>query len=136
MALRALAAHRLRSFLTVLGIVIGNAAVIAMVGVGQAAQRYTAEQLASLGTHVLFVVPGREDARRRGIEPPATLTWEDAQAIAAQVPTVRWVAAQINESALASYGNRTTPTAVTGTVPDFFRVQSFDLQQGRFFHEL
>ncbi|MCS7030019.1 MAG: ABC transporter permease [Gloeomargarita sp. SKYG116] len=136
MALRTLAAHRLRSFLTVLGIVIGNAAVIAMVGVGQAAQRYTAEQLASLGTNVLFVVPGREDARRRGIEPPATLTWEDAQAIAAQVPTVRWVAAQINESALASYGNRTTPTAVTGTVPDFFRVQSFDLQQGRFFHEL
>lgn len=136
MATRTLVAHRLRSFLTVLGIVIGNAAVIAMVGVGQAAQRYTAEQLASLGTNVLFVVPGREDARRRGIEPPATLTWEDAQAIATQVPTVRWVAPQINDSTLASFGNRTTPTTLIGTVPDFFRVQDFALQQGRFFQEL
>ena len=135
MAARTLTANRLRSLLTVLGIVIGNAAVIVMVGVGQAAQRYTQEQLASLGTHVLFVVPGREDARRRGVEPPATLTWEDAQAIARQVPAVRWVAAQISDSFLATYGNRTTRTTVTGADPDFFRVQRFDLAQGRLFTE-
>ncbi|WP_448381568.1 ABC transporter permease [Gloeomargarita sp.] len=136
MAARTLVAHRLRSLLTVLGMVIGNAAVIVMVGVGQAAQRYTQDQFASLGTHVLFVVPGREDARRRGIEPPATLTWEDAQAIAQQVPAVRWVAAQISDSVVATYASRTTRTNVTGTEPDFFRVQSLDLAQGRLFTEL
>ena len=136
MATRTLAANRLRSFLTVLGIVIGNAAVIAMVGLGQAAQRYTQGQFASLGTNVLFVVPGREDARRRGIQPPATLTWEDAQAIATQVPAARWVAAQISDNFLATYGSRTTRTNVTGTEADFFRVQSFDLAAGRFFNEL
>ncbi len=136
MATRTLAANRLRSLLTVLGIVIGNAAVIAMVGLGQAVQRYTEGQFTSLGTNVLFVVPGREDARRRGIEPPATLTWEDAQAIATQVPAARWVAAQISDNFLATYGSRTTRTNVTGTEPDFLRVQSFDLAAGRFFNEL
>lgn len=66
MALNTLRANRLRSLLTMLGIVIGNASVITLVGVGRGAQNLAEEQLSNLGANVLFVVPGNNDARRRG----------------------------------------------------------------------
>ena len=82
MALGALGANRLRSLLTMLGIVIGNASVITLVGVGQGAQNLAKDQLSSLGANVLFVVPGNNDTRRRGISNPKTLVLADAEAIA------------------------------------------------------
>ena len=94
MALGALGANRLRSLLTMLGIVIGNASVITLVGVGQGAQNLAKDQLSSLGANVLFVVPGNNDTRRRGISNPKTLVLADAEAIAEQVPSVAKVAPQ------------------------------------------
>ena len=88
MALSTLQANRLRSLLTMLGIVIGNASVITLVGVGQGAQNLAAGQLSTLGANVLFIVPGRNDTRRQGIDTPKTLVLEDAEAIAEQVPSV------------------------------------------------
>ena len=70
MALHTLRANRLRSLLTMLGIVIGNASVITLVGVGRGAQNLAANQLSNLGANVLFVVPGNNDTRRQGIETP------------------------------------------------------------------
>ena len=73
MALNTLKANRLRSLLTMLGIVIGNASVITLVGVGKGAQNLAEGQLNTLGANVLFVVPGNNDSRRQGIDFPKTL---------------------------------------------------------------
>jgi putative ABC transport system permease protein len=136
MASNTLLANKLRSSLTMLGIVIGNASVIGMVGLGQGAQKLAAEQFESLGPNVLFVVPGSEDERRTSFDLPKTLVWEDAEAIAEQVPTVKEVAPQINLNQLITYGNRNTNKLVIGTTPEFLTVRSFDVAQGRFINQI
>ena len=80
MALATLRSNRLRSLLTMLGIVIGNASVITLVGVGRGAQNLAEGQLNTLGANVLFVVPGNNDSRRQGIDFPKTLVLEDLNA--------------------------------------------------------
>ena len=132
MALSTLNTNRLRSFLTMLGIVIGNASVITLVGVGKGAQNLAEGQLSSLGANVLFVVPGRNDTRRQGIESPKTLVLEDAKAIEEQVPTVRRVAPQITLSEVVQSGSLTASTTVTGVTPEFLTVRSYEVAQGRF----
>lgn len=135
MAVKTLTANKLRSALTMLGIVIGNASVITMVGVGQGAQRYASEQFESLGPNVLFVIPGSDEARNRTIDIPRTLTLEDAEAIASQVPTVNAVAPQLQTQQLLTYSNKRSNSLVVGTTPDFLPVRDFDVAQGRFFTE-
>jgi putative ABC transport system permease protein len=133
MALTTLTSNRLRSLLTMLGIVIGNASVITLVGVGKGAQNLAEGQLSSLGANVLFVVPGRNDTRRQGIESPKTLVLEDAKAIEEQVPTVRRVAPQITLAEVVQSGSLTASVTVTGVTPAFLPVRSFEMAQGRFF---
>jgi len=133
MALTTLTSTRFRSFLTMLGIVIGNASVITLVGVGKGAQNLAEGQLSSLGANVLFVVPGRNDTRRQGIESPKTLVLEDAKAIEEQVPTVRRVAPQITLAEVVQSGSLTASVTVTGVTPAFLPVRSFEMAQGRFF---
>ncbi len=133
MALSTLQANRLRSLLTMLGIVIGNASVITLVGVGRGAQNLAEGQLSNLGANVLFVVPGNNDTRRQGIDFPKTLVLEDALAIAEQVPSVRRVAPQISLSEVVQAGGLTSSTSVNGVTPDFLPVRQFDLRDGRFF---
>ena len=136
MATTTLVANKLRSGLTMLGIIIGSASVITMVGVGQGAQRYASEQFESLGPNVLFVVPGSEEAQRSSFDIPKTLVLEDAKAIAAQVPSVNAVAPQINTQQLVTYRNKNDNPILTGTTPEFLTVRDFDLAKGRFFTEL
>ena len=81
MALSTLRSNRLRSLLTMLGIVIGNASVITLVWVGRGAQNLAEGQLSNLGANVLFVVPGNNDTPRQGIDLPKNLVLEDALAI-------------------------------------------------------
>ncbi|MEY2645247.1 MAG: hypothetical protein RLZZ611_1896 [Cyanobacteriota bacterium] len=132
MALNTLRANRLRSLLTMLGIVIGNASVITLVGVGKGAQNLAEGQLNTLGANVLFVVPGNNDSRRQGIDFPKTLVLEDAEAIAEQVPSVRRVVPQITLSAVLQVGAKSASTTVSGVTPDFISVRRFDVAQGRF----
>lgn len=132
MALTTLSTNRLRSLLTMLGIVIGNASVITLVGVGKGAQKLAEGQLSSLGANVLFVVPGRNDTRRQGIESPKTLVLEDAKAILEQVPTVRRVAPQVTLSEVVQSGSLTASATVTGVTPEFLTVRNFEIAQGRF----
>lgn len=132
MATTTLVANKLRSSLTMLGIIIGNASVISMVGIGQGAQRLASEQFESLGPNVLFIVPGSQETRNTSFEVPKTLVLEDAKAIATQVPSVDKVAPQINSRLLVTYRNRNTNTAITGTAPEFLSVRSFDVAKGRF----
>ncbi|TYQ30548.1 ABC transporter permease [Pseudanabaena sp. UWO310] len=135
MAGKTLAANRLRSTLTMLGIIIGNASVILMVGVGQGAQKYASQQFQSLGTDVIFVITGTDNARRNVIAPPNRLVLADADAIATQVPTVRSVAPQINGSELAIAGNNTKRATLIGTTASYTVVRNADVSSGRFFNE-
>jgi putative ABC transport system permease protein len=136
MAVSTLTANRLRSSLTMLGMIIGNASVIAMVGVGQGAQRLAAEQFESLGPNVLFIVPGSSEAQTTTNELPKTLVLEDAEAIAAQVPSVKEVAPQVQSRELITYRSRNTYASIVGTTPEFLLVRSFDAASGRFLTDL
>jgi putative ABC transport system permease protein len=135
MALRTLQANRLRSLLTMLGIVIGNASVITLVGVGRGAQNLAESQLSTLGANVLFVVPGNNNTRREGIETPRTLVLEDARAIAEQVPSVRRVAPQISLNEVVQAGGYSASASVSGVTPEFLSVRSFEVARGRFINE-
>ncbi|MEQ9481562.1 ABC transporter permease [Coleofasciculus chthonoplastes] len=136
MASTTLMANKLRSSLTMLGIIIGNASVIAMVGIGQGAQKLASEQFEALGPNVLFVIPGSREAQQTTVDFPKTLVWEDAQAIATQVPAVAEVAPQINLRYLITYRNRNSNSLVTGTTPEFLSVRSFNVKKGRFFTDI
>ncbi len=137
MAVKTLTANKLRSSLTMLGIVIGNASVIAMVGIGEGAQRYVNDQLQTLGPNVLFIAPGNRETRELGgLEIPRTLVVADAQAIAEQVPSVVGVAPEYSTRNLVTFRNRNTNTSVVGTSEQFLQVRSFEMGQGRFISEL
>ena len=132
MALATLRANRLRSALTMLGIVIGNASVITLVGVGRGAQNLAEGQLNTLGANVLFVVPGNNDSRRQGIDFPKTLVLEDAKAIAEQVPSVKRVVPQITLNAVVQAGAKSVSATISGINPDFLTVRRFEVARGRF----
>ncbi len=136
MASTTLMANKLRSSLTMLGIIIGNASVIAMVGIGQGAQKLASEQFEALGPNVLFVIPGSREAQQTTVDFPKTLVWEDAQAIATQVPAIAEVAPQINLRYLITYRNRNSNSLVVGTTPEFLSVRSFNVEKGRFFTDI
>ncbi|PSN16803.1 ABC transporter permease [filamentous cyanobacterium CCT1] len=137
MATKTLAANRLRSTLTMLGIIIGNASVITMVGLGEGAQRFVNAQLETLGPNVLFVVPGSQETRQLGsLEIPRTLVLADAEAIAQQVPSVAAVAAESSGRQLVTFRNRNANVNVVGITPDFLTVRSFEVARGRFVSEL
>lgn len=132
MATTTLVANKLRSSLTMLGIVIGNASVIAMVGIGEGAQRLAAEEFESLGPNVIFVVPGSRETRSTRFQVPKTLVLADAQAIASQVPSVQEVAPQINFRRVVSYRGANKDVTVIGATPEFPSVRGFELAKGRF----
>ncbi|PAX53338.1 ABC transporter permease [Brunnivagina elsteri] len=136
MAGKTLLSNRLRSALTMLGIVIGNASVIAMIGVGEAGQKYVAKQLNSLGPNILFVLPGNEETQRISFEVPKNLVLADAEAIASQVPTVAGVAPELNRRQRVSFKNRNSDENIIGTTPSFLIVRDFDTTKGRFFSDI
>ncbi|NEQ46307.1 MAG: FtsX-like permease family protein [Leptolyngbya sp. SIOISBB] len=133
MAVKTLGANKLRSGLTMLGIIIGNASVIAMVAAGQAAQGFVTQQFESLGTNVLFITPG--DAQRgptAGVSRADTLTLADAAAIAAEVLAVSEVSPEKNQRLRVTQGAAETQANVIGTNPDYLTVRQITLDQGRF----
>ncbi|PZO49938.1 MAG: ABC transporter permease [Phormidesmis priestleyi] len=137
MATKTLSANKLRSSLTMLGIIIGNASVIAMIGIGEGAQKYVNGQLQSLGPNVLFIVPGNREARQLGdLEVPRTLVVADANAIATQVPSVAAVAAEKTTQGIVTYRSRNSNTTIVGTTAGFLTVRSFEVAQGRFLTDL
>jgi putative ABC transport system permease protein len=136
MATTTLVANKLRSSLTMLGIIIGNASVIAMIGIGEGAQKYIAKELESLGPNVLFVIPGSRETQRITLDVPKTLVLADAEAIATQVPSVQSVTAEANSRELVTYRNKNTTINVIGTTPEFLPVRKFDVGRGRFLTNL
>lgn len=132
MASATLVANRLRSSLTMLGMIIGNASVIAMIAVGQGAQKYASGQFESLGPNILFIVPGTDKARRQTFEVPKTLVWADAKAIKEAVSAVQAVIPQLQNQLTTIYQGSNTTALVMGTTDDYPIVRNHDVAKGRF----
>ncbi len=133
-ALRALTAHKMRSFLTMLGVVIGVAAVIALVAVGNGAQAQVVSQFESLGSNLLTVSAGSSFGFRPGglQENTTQLTNDEVEAIAGLATAVRLVAPQYNSNTTATHGGNTTNLSVYGVTPEYAEVRNWELARGRF----
>ncbi len=136
-ALRALGTNWLRSMLTMLGIIIGVAAVITMIAIGGGAQARVEEQIKSLGTNIMLVLPGAQTTGgvRLGAQTGQTLTEEDARAIAAEVPEVQAAAPSLRTGAQVVAANANWSTQVMGTTPEYLEVRDWPLAAGRGFEE-
>lgn len=134
-ALRALRRNKLRSSLTMLGIVIGVAAVIAMVSIGQGANSVVRQQIASLGTDLLMVIPGTTTASgaRSGWGGASTLTVGDAQAVARDCPAVEEVAWMRRQVVQVISGETNWSTVAQGVSPSYPKVREWPLSSGSFF---
>ena len=136
-ALRALRRNKMRSTLTMLGIIIGVAAVIATVSIGQGADAAVQAQIRSLGTNLLMVVPGATTAAgvRSGWGGVSTLTVADAQAIARSCPSVKEVSYFKRQIAQVVAGDKNWSTAIQGAPPSFFTVREWKVVSGAPFSE-
>ena len=134
-AYRSLRANRLRSFLTMLGMVIGVAAVIAMVAIGAGANERIAAQISSIGSNLLLVLPGSTTAGglRSGFGSAPTLTMADAKAIGRELPAVRLAAPSVRSTSPVVYGNQNWSTLVQGVTPEYFEIREYRLAEGRYF---
>ena len=131
-AFDAVLANKMRSLLTTLGVVIGIAAVITMVALGEGAQRSVEQRLSSLGTNLLTVRPGQSFFGGVG-RGQARLTVDDAEALAREPQAVRAVAPELEGHFQVEKGNANANLSVVGTWPSYFDVNSFQLAAGRLF---
>ena len=136
-ALRALVVNKMRSALTMLGIIIGVGAVIAMIAVGSGAKQRIEEQIASMGSNLLMIESGSSTSggSRMGAGTTATLTVDDAKAIETEIPGVKYVAPSIRGVAQVVYGNQNWSTGITGTSPEMIEIRGWSLSSGRPFTE-
>jgi putative ABC transport system permease protein len=136
-AVRALRVNKLRSALTMLGIVIGVGAVITMVAVGAGAQARVAEQIQSLGSNMIIVLSGSITAGgvRMGSGSQLTITEDDAWAIQREIRTVTAAAPTSRGSAQIVYGNLNWATSVQGVTGEFFSAREWDVADGRLFSQ-
>ena len=132
LAFTAIIRNKLRSFLTVLGVVIGVAAVIAMVTVGEGSSAQVKASVERLGTNVLILRPGRVRMGPPSGEPAPRFSLKDASALA-ELPVVAFVAPQANSTYSVVAGNANTSSQVSGTTSDYLRVQNWPLALGRSF---
>ena len=134
-ALNALRVNKLRSALTMLGIVIGVAAVIVMVAVGRGAQARVEEQIKALGSNVMIIIPGSTTSSgiRLGGGSVQTLTEDDARAIALDVPEVQASGPSLRGSGQLVAGNANWSTVIYGATPEYFETRDWGLAAGRMF---
>src|SRR5437588_6021449 len=136
-AMRALARNKLRSALTMLGIIIGVGAVIAMVGLGQGAQQKVQEQIAAMGSNLLFVGSGtvNRGGMRMGWGATKTLVIDDMEAILRECPAVKAAAPGSQASAQVVFGNDNWATNLNGTEPQYFDIRSWPFAEGTSFSQ-
>ncbi len=134
-ALGALMVNKMRSALTMLGIIIGVSAVIAMVAVGSGAKRRIADQIASMGSNLLIVLSGSSTSGglRFGSGTVPTLTADDAKAILNEIPSVKYVAPTLFGAAQVVFGNQNWSTIINGTTPEVLDIRDWPLSSGRVF---
>jgi putative ABC transport system permease protein len=136
-ALRALGRNKLRAFLTMLGIIIGVAAVIAMVAIGEGAKATIRAQIASLGTNVLIILPGslNQGGVRGGFGGVNTLVDGDAKAIAQEVRAVAFASPVLRRNEQVVAANLNWGTLAHGVAPEYQQIRDWNIAQGRFIHD-
>jgi putative ABC transport system permease protein len=135
-ALRALLKNRLRSALTMLGIIIGVGAFVAMVAIGQGVRAKVTSSIAGMGSNMVVVFPGSsvQGGARGGMGSSPTLTLDDAEGVG-RLSSVSRAAPVVRGSAQLVYGAANWPAPVIGTTPDYFDIRNWTLEQGGFFTE-
>ena len=134
-ALRAIMRNKLRSLLTVLGVVIGVCAVITMVNIGSGAQISIEQAISGLGTNMLIIFPGSmtKGGMRTGFGTVTTLIDDDAQAIRDECPTVQLVSPLVTTAAQVVFQNQNWGSSIMGSDPEFQRIKNWPLARGEFF---
>ena len=135
LALRDIRRNVLRSFLTILGIIIGVGAVITLVTVGNGSTARIAGQIASMGTNVLMIQPGQHRGPGSDSSAPSFIL-ADVQAIRREISPLKAVAPSANASSIAVAGNRNWSTSITGSTNEFFTVRNWLVASGRTFEPL
>ena len=136
-ALRALRRNKLRTGLTMLGIIIGVGAVVAMVGIGQGAKAQVEAQIASLGQNVILIFSGSTTSSgiRTGWGSAGTLKMEDVDAIQREVPGIARVSPEVRNAMQVASGNQNWMTQILGESPDYFTIRQWPLKAGAVFSE-
>ncbi|NLG79273.1 MAG: FtsX-like permease family protein [Firmicutes bacterium] len=138
-ALLSITSNKMRSGLTMLGVIIGVAAVVIMVAIGEGANLQVSSQIERLGSNLLIVMPGRTrepGARTMGaFGSMDVLTMDEVQAIRDECPSVRAVAPEISRGAIVKYGSSSIQTQVVATTPEYLSVRAFTVASGSFFTE-
>ena len=137
LAWRALMRNPLRATLTMLGVIIGVAAVVATLAIGQGARASVQQQIASLGSNVIMVMPGAPSAGgvRIVAGSSSTFTLDDVEAIRRESPSVNLVTWTVRSNGQIVYGNQNWNTGITGTTPDFFGIRDWTIADGTAFTE-
>jgi len=136
-AVRALRVNKLRSTLTMLGIIIGVGAVIAMVAIGEGAKSTIRTQIASLGTNVLIILPGSnvQGGVRAGSGNVNTLVDSDSRAMTRELPSVAYASPVLRRQEQLVAGNLNWGTQAQGVAPEFQQIRDWVIESGRFLHE-
>ncbi len=137
LALRALARNKMRSLLTMLGIIIGVGAVIATVSIGQGAQYLVQQGIQNMGTNAVFIAAGsnRPGGARLGFWAVKSLTIDDLNAILREVPLIREAAPAVVNRTQIVYQNQNWNTGVTGTTPNYFEIRNWAVESGTVFSQ-
>ena len=137
LALRALARNKMRSALTMLGIIIGVGAVIAVVSIGQGAQYIVQQGIQAMGTNAVFISAGsnRAGGVRQGYGGVRTLTVDDMNAILQEIPLIKQAAPALSSRQQVVYGNQNWNTSITGTTPNYFDIRTWPVQAGSAFSD-
>jgi len=134
-AVRALRRNKMRSFLTMLGIIIGVSAVIAMVAIGEGAKSQVVDTFASMGTNLLIILPGATTSggARGGFGSMPTLTWDDLKAIQNEVSAIRYAVPDLRSAEQIIGEDQNWTTSIHGTSPDFFIIRNWTISKGELF---
>lgn len=137
MAWLSLAANKLRTFLTMLGVIIGVTSVIALVSIGMGLQKNMMDSLSRLGSNMLIVMPGSSNrgGPRGAAGSITTLTYDDAEAIKTKIKDIAHVSPTVRTSSQVVYGHENWNSSITGVVPEYVTIQSLELTSGLFFSE-
>lgn len=134
-ALKSLLSNKLRSFLAMLGIIIGVSAVISMLALAAGARQKVMDRISSMGTNLLIVRPGQRGFHGVTVGNRENLTLEDAREIFEKVPNVSHVAPVVRGSSQVKYFNRNSRTNIIGTSVTYFPIRNYEIDKGRIFTE-
>jgi putative ABC transport system permease protein len=132
-ALTSIRDHKLRAGLTMLGIIIGVGAVIAVVALGSGAQKAVEERIAAMGANVLTVYPGQSWFGGRSSDVRVSLTMEDAAALRRDAKLIEEVVPELNRNQTVEYGNQNLNVSIIGTTPNFLPVKNYSIEHGSMF---